>query len=68
MIIIYYRVLQWRNFTFNIGGDIGKKSNIYIYIFIHKSYFPNLILLLSNELFINNYNMSFKSNSSNFSL
>ena len=58
---------QGRNFTFNIGR-ILEKNRIFIYIFIHKIYIPNLILLHSNELFINDFNMSSMSNSSNFSL
>ena len=67
---IMYVCMQGRNFTFNIGGKIilEKKSNIYIYIFIHISYLPNVILFLSNELFINYFNMSSMSNSYNFSL
>ena len=66
-----YVYMQGRNFTFNIGGknNIGKKIEyLYIYIFIHISYLPNLILFLSNELFINYFNMLPMSNSYNFSL
>ena len=50
--------------TWNYPAHQGKKSHIYIYIFIHKSYLPNLIL--SNELFINDFNMSSIYNSLNF--
>ena len=54
---------------FKYRGYIGKKIEyLYIYICIHKSYLPNLILLLSNELFINDFNMSSMYNSSNLSL
>ena len=42
-----------RNLTVNIRGqnkkcNILEKNRIFIYLFIHKSYFSNLILLISN--------------------
>ena len=49
------------------GTFISMYADDIAYLFI-KVFLPNLILLLSNELFTNYFNMSSRSNTSNFSL